>query len=180
MGAYNAASPVVDGQMLIYSGGGRGTRAVKIEKGNDGYTAKELWTNPDTSVQFSTPVLKDGLLYGLTQGNELFCLSAETGKTAWTAPLSQPARNPAPVGGPPRRGRGGRGRGGYGSIVDAGSVLLSLTTGEQLIAFAPTDKAYTEEAKIKVAESPTYAYPIVSGNRVIIKDQESVTLSTIE
>lgn len=175
MGAYNAASPVVDGQTLIYSGGGRGTRAVKIEKGADGFTAKELWTNPDMSVQFSTPVLKDGLLYGLTQGNELFCLSAETGKTAWTAPIGQPARNPAPGGGPPRRGRGG-----YGSIVDAGSVLLSLTPGEQLIAFAPTDKAYAEKAKIKVAESPTYAYPIVSGNRVIIKDQESVTLSTIE
>jgi hypothetical protein len=27
-----------------------------------------------------------------------------------------------------------------------------------------------------VAETPTHAYPVVSGNRVFVKDQESVTL----
>ncbi len=181
MGAYNAASPVVNGQTLIYSGGGRGTRAVKIEKTADGFSGKELWTNPDMSVQFSTPVLKDGLLYGFTQGNELFCMSAETGKTTWTAPVGQPARGPAPGGGgPPRRGRGGRGRGGYGTLIDAGSVMLALTPGEQLIVFQPTDKAYAEVTKIKVADSATYAYPIPAGNLLIVKDQDSVAALTVE
>jgi hypothetical protein len=62
--------------------------------------------------------------------------------------------------------------------VDAGSVLLALTPASQLIAFAPSDKQYTEQAKIKVADTPTYAYPVVSGDRVFIKDQDSVTLWT--
>ena len=74
-------------------------------------------------------------------------------------------------------GRGGRG--GFGSIVDAGSVLVALTPGSELIAFEPSDKAYTELARIKVAETPTHAYPVVSGNRVFVKDQESVTLWTL-
>jgi hypothetical protein len=39
---------------------------------------------------------------------------------------------------------------------------------------------FTEQAKIKVADTPTYAYPVLSGNRIFIKDQESVILWTID
>jgi len=72
------------------------------------------------------------------------------------------------------------GRGGYGSIVDAGSVLLALTPSSELVAFEPTDKAFTELGRIKVADSPTYAYPVASKNRIFIKDQDSVMLLTLE
>jgi hypothetical protein len=68
---------------------------------------------------------------------------------------------------------------GFGSIVDAGSVLLALTPSMELIAFQPSDKEYSELARIKVASTPTYAYPVVSGNRIFIKDQDSLTLWTI-
>ena len=72
------------------------------------------------------------------------------------------------------------GRGGYGSIVDAGSVLLALTPSSELIAFQPGGKQFTEQAKIKVADTPTYAYPVVSDHRIFIKDQDSVTLWTLD
>ena len=85
-----------------------------------------------------------------------------------------------PGGGGGRGGRGGGGRGGYGSIVDAGSVLIALTPSSELIVFQPGDKAYTELARIKVADTQTHAYPVVSGNRVFIKDKDSVTLWTID
>jgi len=75
---------------------------------------------------------------------------------------------------------GGMGRGGYGSIVDAGSVLVSLTPTGQLNVFEPSDKEYKQLASYKVAEGATYAYPIVAGNRIFIKDADSVTLWTIE
>jgi hypothetical protein len=70
--------------------------------------------------------------------------------------------------------------GGYGSLVDAGPVILALTPASQLIAFAPGGTAYTELARIKVADSPTHAYPVLSGNRIFTKDQNSVTLWTLE
>jgi hypothetical protein len=35
-------------------------------------------------------------------------------------------------------------------------------------------------ARIKVASSPTYAYPVVSGKRVFVKDQNEVMLLTVE
>jgi outer membrane protein assembly factor BamB len=128
-------------------------------------------------------VLKDGLLYGLTSGNEFYCLNAKDGKLAWSAPVAKaaaaPSENPGGGGGM-RGGRGGMGGGGYGSIVDAGSVLLALTPSSELIAFQPSDKEFKELARIKVAESQTHAYPIVSGSRIFIKDKDSVALYSVE
>ncbi len=158
--SYNAATPIADGQILIYCGQGRGAKAVKIEKQGDTYTATQVWSNPDLSPQFNTPVLKDGLLFGLTQRGYFVCVNASTGQTDWTDPTG--------------------GRGGYGSIVDAGSVLLALTPKSQLLVIQPSDKEYTEVASVKVADSVTYAYPVISGNRLFIEDRDSVTLWTIE
>jgi hypothetical protein len=65
-------------------------------------------------------------------------------------------------------------------MVDAGPVILALTPASQLIAFAPGGQSYTAVARIKVADSLTHAYPILSGHRIFIKDQDSVTLWTLE
>ena len=180
---YNASTPIVDGSTLIYCGSGRGATAVKIEKAGDTFTAKELWKNPDNSVQFNTPVLEGGYLFGLSAANDLFCISAQDGKTAWTAPSAPPAANAdaAPGGGGRgMRGGGMRGGGGFGSVVDAGSVLLALTPASELIAFKPDGKAYGELARIKVGSSATHAYPVISGNRLFVKDQDAVTLYTVQ
>jgi outer membrane protein assembly factor BamB len=159
--AYNSATPIVDGDTVIYTGGGRGTKAVKIEKQGDGFTTKELWSNAELATQFNTPVLKDGLLFGLSNRNNFFCINAQTGETAWTDTTP-------------------RGRGGFGAIVDAGPVLLALPSDSGLIVFKPDGKAYGEIARYKVAETATYAHPVIAGNRIFVKDQESVAMWTVE
>jgi outer membrane protein assembly factor BamB len=160
MGAGNYDTPIVDGQTIIYTGVGRGTIAAKLEKQGDAFTATPLWTNTDNSPRFCTPVLKGGLLYGLNQDGNFYCINAQTGKTAWV--------------------ESGPKRGAFGSIIDAGSVLVALTTKSQLIVFQPSDKAYTEVASIKVADTETYAHPVLAGNRVFVEDANSVTLWTVD
>jgi outer membrane protein assembly factor BamB len=157
---YNAATPMVEGQTVLFAGSGRGTRAVRVEQEGDKLAAKELWSNPDNSVQFNTPVVKNGLIFGISDRDSLFCLNAQNGQAAWTAPI-----------------KGGRG---YGSVIDAGPVLLALTPSSPLIVFEPSDKEFKQIASYKVADTPTYAHPVVAGNRVFVKDQNSVTLWTIE
>jgi outer membrane protein assembly factor BamB len=193
MGAYNASTPIIVGSTLIYSGGGRGTHAIKWEMNNDQLSAKTLW-NAEQSALFNSPVVKDGMLYALSGNNELFALSMDSGKVAWTASIAGNAgggpgmagggRPGGQAGGQPgrmgRRGGMGGGRGGYGSIVDAGPVLMALTPSSELVVFAPSDKEFKQLAKIKVASSPTYAYPVVSDNRIFIKDQDSVMLWTVK
>ena len=95
----------------------------------------------------------------------------------------RPPRGPGGPGGPGgRRGGmgGGMGRSGFGSIVDAGSVLLALTPSAQLIVFEPGDKEFKQLASYKVSEGQTHAHPVASGNRIFIKDSDSVTLWTLE
>lgn len=157
--AYNAATPIVDGDTVIYTGQNRGTKAVKIEKQGDAFVATPLWSNPDVGVQFNTPVLKDGLLYGLSDKGVFFCLDAKTGKTDWVDTTK----------------RGGN----FGAILDAGSVIIALPSTGELTVFTPSDKAYTEVAKIKVADTPTYAHPVIAGNKIFIRDQNSVALLTV-
>jgi outer membrane protein assembly factor BamB len=187
---YNASTPVIDGQTLIYDGSARGATAVKFEKSGDKVTAKELWKNQDAavSVMYNTPVIKDGLLYGLSASNDLFCINMQTGKTAWTAPFGAAAAagaGKATAGGGAQKGKGKGGGGmrpdvGYGSIVDAGPVLFALTPSAQLVVFKPSDKDFMEQARIKLPATLTYAYPIVAGNRLFVKDDESVELLTIQ
>jgi outer membrane protein assembly factor BamB len=206
---YKAATPIVDGQTIITSG--RGMKAIKLQKEGDNFVSAELWSNPDTSVQFNTPVLKNGLLFGLTQNNQLFCINTKDGKTLWSAPFpgstppgagpraslpldvvrplmfgqAAPQNQPGDAERPRRPGGGGRrggmgGGGGYGSIVDAGSVLLALTPAAQLIVLEPSDKEFKQLASYKVADGQTHAYPVASGNRIYIKDKDSLTLWTVE
>ena len=157
--AYNSATPVVEGQTVIFTGQGRGTKAIKIEKQGDAYVAKELWSNPQLATQFNTPVLRGGLLFGLSDKGNLFCINAKTGEAAWTDSVK----------------RGGN----FAAVVDAGSVILALPSNMELIAFKPTDKEFTAVAQIKVADTPTYATPVIAGNRVFIKDNENLTLWTL-
>lgn len=157
----NAVTPVIDGDVVIYSGQGKGTTAVRIEKQGDAWEPKELWTNNKISSGFATPVLKDGLLFGLSNQASFFCLDAKTGKTLWTSPARKGER-------------------GFGSIVDAGPILLALTPSAELIALKPSDKEYSELASIKLSNAQPYAYPVVSGNRIYIKGQDTVSMYEIE
>ena len=144
---YNAATPIVDGTTVIFTGQARGTTAVKVEKKGDAFTATQLWKNATVATQFNTPVLKDGLLYGLSDGGMFFCLKASTGETAWKDTT--------------RRG------GNYAAILDAGSLLLALPSTSELIAFKPSDKSYDEVAKIKVTPPPPTPTPWWTATRFI-------------
>ena len=159
MGAYNAETPVVGGQTVYISGSFRGTTAIKVEKQGESYKTKTLWKNPELSVQFNTPVLKGGLLFGISSRNFLFCMNAETGERKWIERV--------------------RGERGYGTVVDVGPVLLALPENGKLIVFEPSEK-FKQVASYKVADEGTYAYPIATGNRIYIKDFDSVTLWTVD
>ncbi|MGD9495231.1 MAG: PQQ-binding-like beta-propeller repeat protein [Armatimonadota bacterium] len=155
--AYNSATPVVNGEMVIVTGSGRGTRALRVVAQEGGFGVEEVWSNPDISCQFSTPVLHEGLLFGLSDRGTLFCLRAETGETAWV-------------------GADQLDRGSFGPVVDVGSALLVLPSSGDLIVFAPSAEAYTELARIKASDTPVYAHPVIAGNRVFVKGQDTLTL----
>jgi outer membrane protein assembly factor BamB len=208
-GTYNAATPIVDGQNLIIAGPGDGMSGVKLSRQGDEIKEEQLWKSTGNALIFSTPVLKNGALFGISTRDELFAINAEHA-TGWTNPIVPTAAASALA--PPQRqlfaqqqgegrgrgrgeGRGdarGRGRGrprsaaggerpGYGTVVDAGSVLLALTPGGDLVVFQPDAAEFKEVARYKVStDGDAYSHPIPSGNRIYIKDKDSVSMMAIE
>jgi outer membrane protein assembly factor BamB len=159
----NTVTPLVDGSTIIYAGSGTGTVAATVEKTADGFKLRQLWKSDQSPHLYNTPTLKDGKIYGLSGSgrgaSKLYCLDAKTGDVLWTDATP---------------------RGECGAILDAGPVLLALSSDSNLLAFKPSDRGYEELAKIKVADSPTWTVPVVTGSRVFVKDKDSVSLLTFE
>jgi outer membrane protein assembly factor BamB len=156
---YNCVSPFIDGQTIVYTGQGTGSKAIKVEKNGDQFTTKDLWTNTDVGAKWNTPVLTDGFLYGFTDQKRIYCLNYATGQTAW---IENTVNSD------------------YGTMIDCGPVILGLTMTDNLIVISPSGKEYIELAKYKVSETPIYASPVISGNSVYIKDSESLILYRIK
>ena len=154
----NATSPVADQNKIYYTGLNNGFNAIEIKKDGTTFIVNKLWSNPDFSTAFSTPLLKDGFLYGLSKRSRLFCINASTGQTAWTDNTALQS---------------------FGSIVDAGSVIIVSTSNSNFVVLKPDGQKYNQVTLIKLKENSIYAHPILSGNRIFIKDNESLTLFTL-
>lgn len=57
---YQSASPVVDGQTVIYAGPMQGLTATTLEMQGDSLAASERWRNTDNSLMYNTPVIRGG------------------------------------------------------------------------------------------------------------------------
>lgn len=174
---YNASTPVAAGPVVMYGGAGRANTAVKLERKADVLDAVKLWANDDNPVQFGSPAVANGRLFNIAQDGTVFAIDTATGKTLWTGRPS--AGGTAPPAGGKFKGKGGGG-GGYGSVVVAGSALFTLTPTGQLVVLDATAADYKELAKYRVADGGTYAYPVVDGKHVFVRDRDRVTLWTIE
>jgi outer membrane protein assembly factor BamB len=150
---YNCVSPYIDGQTIYLTGQGTGTKAIKVEKSGNDYTTKELWSNAEVGSKWNTPVLKDGFLYGFTDQKRIYCVNAATGQTAW---IDNAVNSD------------------FSTIVDCGSVIIGLTSTDNLIVLKPDGIKYSEVTKYKVADTPIYSYPVISGDNIYIKDAETL------
>jgi outer membrane protein assembly factor BamB len=108
----------------------------------------------------SSPVVVSDTLYGLSHRNKgmFFAMDAATGKTRWTSQ--------------PRQGENA-------AIISAGAFLFMLTDESKLIVAEATPAAYKPVKTWEVASSPTWAHPVVLGDRVLIKDLQSLALVKI-
>jgi outer membrane protein assembly factor BamB len=157
----NAVTPVVDGDVVIYSGLESGHHAVRILHDAGAWRLQPVWDNQEVSAYMSSPVLSDGFVYGLSHHDkgQVFCLDARTGRTLWTS-----------------RGRTGQ----NASLVDAGPVLLALTTESELVVFQKGAAAFTPLVTYTVADTPTWAHLALLPEGLLVKDLEHLALWRID
>jgi outer membrane protein assembly factor BamB len=155
-GRYQTATPIVMGNTVICTG-----VAFTIEKSGATFTTRQAWKG-QAPHQYNTPVLKEGILYGLMgtgRTSTIYAQDATSGKVLWEDPVN--------------RGEGG-------SILNAGSVLIGLGTDLNLVVFKPDKQEFKEVAKYKVGEGPAWAGPILAGKHIYIKDKDSLILWSLE
>ena len=65
-------------------------------------------------------------------------------------------------------------------MVASGQTVFALNTESELIVFAAEAKGLKELRRYTVADTPTWAHPVVLGNRVLVKDANSLILWSAE
>ena len=157
----NAVTPIVHGDIVIYSGLDHPVRALEAKKGASGWTTEPVWENDAVAAYMSTPVLSEGSLFGFShkKRGQFFGLDAITGKTLWLSDGRQ---------------------GDNAAIVAGGGALFLLTTESELIVAPLAGDAFTPMRSYRVAESPTWAHPVVLNDGVLIKDESTLALLRFE
>jgi outer membrane protein assembly factor BamB len=155
----NTITPILYGKTIIVSGIGRPVSAFTVTKRNSEWVTEEQWQNADVSMYMANAVLAGDAIYGMSQRNsgQFFCLDAKTGKTLWTSAPRQ-ATNAA--------------------IVRAGGVLFLLKDDAELIVAKASASGFEPVKRYTVADSATWAEPVISGNRLFVKDHDSLALWT--
>ena len=151
----NIVTPVLYKDTLIFSGLDKGVFAVRLNHTADAWSTQTVWQNKDASMYMNSPVLSGGLLFGFShlKKGQLFCLDPRTGATLWI--------------GPPRAGDNA-------AILASSTTLFVLTPDAQMLIAKPTAKALGEIRRYEVADSPTWAHPVVLQDGFLIKDLKTI------
>lgn len=152
----NAVTPVIYKDMIIAAREDQGLTAFRLVKRETELVPEVVWSNKEVELYMNTPVLEGNQLIGLSVRNkgQFFSIDADTGKTLWQGP-----------------GRTGE----NAAIVNlAGKVLLLLPNDANLIVQPLTAKSYSPAAQYTVANSPTWAHPLIFGKQILIKDNSTL------
>ena len=141
---------------VIVGGENRGIRSVRPELNNGVWSVNERWNQKKLALDMSSAVINGNHLYGFSHYRlgQLFCLDTETGDIVWEGP-----------------GRSGD----NATFLSIPDHIIALLDNGQLQVIAAGGKEFKKVASYTVAESPTWAAPVLLENGILIKDRDSLT-----
>ena len=164
-----SSTPAVCGNVLLASSITFGAMGIDLQKKGDAIEGKQLWTNPDLTCYFATPVPVGSDYFYLVTGSRPFsrgptmatlhCVDAHTGKDLWKRP---------------KVGKY------HASLLRTGDEkLLMLEEGGDLVLFQPDPKEFKELARSKVC-GETWAHPALADGRFYVRDNKEVICFSFE
>ena len=153
----NMPTPVYHRGHLLVGGENRGIKNIQIVKTNENaWKAVEVWHQEEVALDMSTAVINDEHLYGMSHYKlgRLFCLDPESGKVHWQT-----------------RGREGDN---VAFLTIPGHVLALNDKGTLKVLRADPAK-YEEIISYEVADSPTWAPPVLLADGFLIKGHDTLT-----
>ena len=146
---------------VIESGRGNGITRFRVVREGNAWTTEEVWHADEVSLHMTNGVVVDGVLFGLSHLNsgQYFGLDLNTGDVLWTSAPRQ-ADN--------------------AGILNVGHTILSLEDDAALLVLPYSRTAFDPVRRYEVADSSTWTLPTIAGNRLFIKDVETLRLWTVE
>jgi outer membrane protein assembly factor BamB len=158
----NSITPLVyGGNTVIVSGQGKPLTSYIVANKGGKWAADLAWENPQLSMSFSNAVIIGDAVFSMSPLNsgQFFWADAKTGKTLWASE--------------PRQG-------GNAAITRSGDLLFVLKDdGTLMVGKATPGAAFVPAKTYTVATSATWAPPVISGNRIFVKDIETLALWTL-
>jgi len=154
-------TPILHKDLVIQAGRGNGITAFRVVKRGDNWDTENVWHTDEVSLHMTNGVVVDGILVGLSHLNsgQYFGLELDTGHVLWIGAARQ-AEN--------------------ASIVKAGSKVISLQNDAELIVLDNIHTGFKPVKSYEVASSETWSQPVISGERLFVKDFTTLTLWTVE
>ncbi|MFP6874818.1 MAG: PQQ-binding-like beta-propeller repeat protein [Verrucomicrobiales bacterium] len=153
----NMPTPVFHEGRILLGGENRGIQCLEPRLKAGTWSVKRLWHQEKVALDMSTAVINGGLLFGMShfKSGQLFCLDPKDGEILWLS-LGRIGNNVAFLSVP-------------------GHVIALINTGELRIIEA-SGKGYKKVASYQVAESQTWAPPLLLQESILVKSLESITL----
>ena len=154
---HNSITPILVGDTLYGGANQRPTFAMKIVKKGEAFVTEPIWETRDVTMSTSSPILDGGRLYVVNEKRrgQVMCLDRASGKTLWACDGS---------------------KGENVSLYDVGAFVLAFDAGGDLTVFEKVAAGLKETAKYEVADSAVWASPAISGQRLLVKGAETLTL----
>jgi outer membrane protein assembly factor BamB len=151
----NIPTPLRFGQQLILAGD-PGTMRLAVNKTGDSWATEKAWQITELTMRFSSPVRKGNLIFGFSNRNSgiFFCVDAESGKTLWTSD--------------PRQGDNA-------VVLISGELLFLLKDNAELIIARASGKSFEPLHRYEVADSATYANPLMLAKGIVVKDNTTLS-----
>ena len=155
----NITTPLWTGTHLIISGTRQGTHAYTLSEQNGKWQATEVWKNPDVAMYMSSPVIADGVVYAHSskRKGQFVAFDEQTGAVRWAT-----------------EGREGE----HASLLLTPRHVVFLTNGADLIVAKRGAPAFTVERRYEIAESSTFATPVLLGSNILVRDATGLMLLT--
>lgn len=155
----HVTTPVASGGVVAVSSHQFGLVGTRVEAGPGaaGIVATPLWTNRTAAINFASPVVVGGHLYGVGPAKDLVCVEMATGKLAWSRPgyfTSAPDKV-------------------HGAFLVLGSNVLVLTDGGELGMFAAEPGAFRELGRVQVC-GVNWCNPAYAGGTLYLRDQREL------
>jgi outer membrane protein assembly factor BamB len=160
-GGTGGASPIVVGDLVVVSASGQGMLALRPARRDTTWNVEAVWETAEAAMYTTDLAAMDGVVYGLSSrgGGQFVAVDANTGAVLWKGPGREATQE---------------------ALVHQGAHLFILKDDGQLLVTRPSRQGIERIASYTVADGATWAQPVLSGRRILVKDVSTLTLWSLD